>query len=208
MAALATLVAACGDSDHPPMLDGIHTAAPPQGDAALVAVDSGNAPAQGPASAKVVVIEFGDFECPYCGAEEPIVARMLSDYAGQIRFVFKEFPLTAIHPYAELASEAALAANAQGRFWPFHDMLYANQSALGRADLDGYASALALDLTMFDAALDKGSFKGAVAADLAQGKSVGVNETPTFFVNGIAVLGAVPYATLQGVIDEQLAANP
>jgi protein-disulfide isomerase len=190
------------------MLDSTHTTGPLQGGVEVVAVDSGHAPSQGPASAKVVVTEFGDFECPYCGEEEPTVARMLSDYAGQIRFVFKEFPLTAIHPHAELAAEAALAANAQGRFWPFHDTLYANQSALERADLDGYASVLALDLTMFDAALDEGSFKGAVEADLAQGKSVGVKGTPTFFVNGIALVGAVPYATLQRVIDEQLAANP
>lgn len=203
MAALATLMAACGDSDHPPILGGVVSAAPPQ----HVAVDSGDAPSQGPASARVVVIEFGDFECPYCGEEEPVLANILRNYAGRIRFVFKEFPLTDIHPHAELASEAALAANAQGKFWAFHDMLYANQSALERADLDGYASALALDLTSFDAELDHGSFKDAVAADLAEGTSAGVDGTPTFFVNGIAVSGAVPYVTLQRLIDGQLAAK-
>jgi protein-disulfide isomerase len=208
MAALATLVAACGSSGRPPTLDDTGTNASPEGNEAPVAVDPGNAPSQGPASAKVVVVEFGDFECPYCGEAEPAVARVLSDYAGRIRFVFKEFPLTAIHPHAELAAEAALAANAQGKFWPFHDALYANQSALVRADLDGYASALALDVTMFDAALDHGSFRAAVAADMAQGTSVGVFGTPTFFINGIAVYGAVSYATLHAVIAEQLAANP
>lgn len=207
MLVLAALFTGCGSSD-PPVLGNVANSAAAQEDAATVAVDPGNAPSQGPASAKVVVIEFGDFECPYCDEEEPIVAQMLTDYAGVVRFVFKEFPLTAIHPHAELAAQAALAANAQGMFWPFHDTLYANQSALARADLDGYASTLGLNLTRFDAALDQGSFTAAVAADVAQGRSVGVHETPTFFVNGIAVLGAVPYAQLRSVIDGQLAANP
>ncbi len=177
---------------------------PPQADAALpppVAVDAGGAPSEGPASAKVVVVEFGDFECPYCGEEEPIVTEMLSDYAGQIRFVFEEFPLSSIHPYAELAAEAALAANAQGRFWPYHDMLYANQTALARSDLDRYASMLGLDLTQFDAALDDHTFQGAVAADVAYGERLNVTGTPTFFVNGVRVVGAVPYSELQSVIN-------
>jgi protein-disulfide isomerase len=177
-------------------------AAPP------VAVAIGSSPSQGPASAKVVVVEFGDFECPYCGEEEPIVTQMLSDYAGRIRFVFKEFPLSSIHPYAELAAEAALAANAQGKFWPYHDTLYANQSALARSDLDTYASKVGLDMTKFDAALDDGTYVAAVAADVAEGTALGVDGTPTFFVNGIAVVGAVPYSQLQGVIDAQLAPKP
>jgi protein-disulfide isomerase len=170
-----------------------------------VAVSIGDAPTEGPASAKVVVVEFGDFECPYCGEEEPIVTQMLSDYAGRIRFVFKEFPLTSIHPYAELAAEAALAANAQGKFWPYHNTLYANQAALGRSDLDTYATDVGLDLTKFDAALDHGTYAAAVAADVSQGTSLGVSGTPTFFINGIAVVGAVPYSDLQSVIDAQLA---
>ena len=170
-------------------------------------VDPGSAPSEGPASAKVVVTEFGDFECPYCGHEEPVVTQMRTDYAGRIRFVFKEYPLSSIHPYAELAAEAALAANAQGKFWPFHDTLYAHQSALARADLDGYASTLGLDVTRFGAALDQGTFKGAVAADVAQGTAAGVNGTPTFFVNDTMVVGAVPYTTLKSVIDQQLAAQ-
>jgi protein-disulfide isomerase len=175
---------------------------------AMVDVDAGGAPSQGPASAKVVVIEFGDFECPYCGAEEPIIEQMLKDYAGRIRFVFEEFPLSSVHPYAELAAEAALAANAQGKFWPYHDKLYANQSALARSDLDTYASQLGLDLTRFDAALDQGTFKAAVAADVAEGTKAGVTGTPTFFINGTPVVGAVPYSTLQGVIDKDLAKAP
>jgi protein-disulfide isomerase len=167
-------------------------------------VDAGDAPSQGPASAKVLVVEFGDFECPYCGEEEPVVAQLLSDYAGRIRFVFEEFPLTQIHPYAELASEAALAANAQGKFWPYHNLLYANQGALGRESLDSYAMQLGLDMTAFDAALDDHTYAAAVAAEEAYGVKLGVQGTPTFFVNGTAVVGAVPYADLSSVIDREL----
>lgn len=170
-------------------------------------VTIGSAPTDGPASARVTFVEFGDFECPYCGAEEPVVQKLRSDYAGRIRFVFKEFPLSSIHPFAELAAEAALAANAQGTFWPFHDALYAHQGALARSDLDGYATSLGLNRTAFDAALDQGTYASAVAADVAQGTSLGVGGTPTFFVNEIEIVGAVPYATIQSVIDQQLAAR-
>ncbi len=167
-------------------------------------VDAGNAPSQGPASAKVLVVEFGDFECPYCGEEEPVVTQLLTDYAGRIRFVFEEFPLTQIHPYAELASEAALAANAQGKFWPYHNLLYANQGALGRQALDGYARQLGLDMMAFDAALDNHTYAAAVAGEEAYGVKLGVQGTPTFFVNGVAVVGAVPYSDLSSVIDREL----
>jgi protein-disulfide isomerase len=203
--AVLSLVAACSSSSAvtETFVDaGIESSV---GDSDAKAVEVGDAPTQGPASARVVVVEFGDFECPYCGAEETVVTQMLSDYAGRIRFAFKEFPLASIHPYAELAAEAALAANAQGKFWPYHDALYANQSAIQRSDLDDYASMVGLDQKKFDAALDDGTFKAAVAADVAQGTALGVAGTPTFFVNGIAVVGAVPYADLQSVIDAQLA---
>ena len=163
---------------------------------ATVTGDAGDSSSLGPAAAKVVVTEFGDFECPYCGEEEPIVEEMLRDYAGRIRFVFTDFPLTAIHPHAELAAEAALAAEAQGAFWPYHDLLYAHQSALVRGDLEAYASTLCLDMVTFDAALEEHLFAGAVAADVAAGTSMGVDGTPTFFVNGVVIDGAVPYSQL------------
>ena len=201
VAAVCVASAACSSTSA-------STSSPEGGANSAVTVEVGDAPSQGPASARVTVVEFGDFECPWCGQEEPVVTQMLSDYAGRIRFVFKEFPLGSVHPYAEPCAEAALAANAQGKFWPFHDTLYAHQSALTRADLDGYASTLGLDMTQFDAALDQGTFKSAVAADVAQGKSLGVTGTPTFFVNGVAVAGLVPYSQLQGVINQQLAAGP
>jgi protein-disulfide isomerase len=172
-----------------------------------VSVAIGDAPTQGPADAKVVFIEFGDFECPFCGMEEPVVEQILTAYEGRILFVFKEFPLSSVHPYAELAAEAALAANAQGKFWPYHDKLYANQGALAESDLEAYASDLGLDVTTFDAALDQHTYASAVAADIAQGNSVGVGGTPTFFINGIKVGGTVPYSELAGLIDTELAAG-
>jgi protein-disulfide isomerase len=199
--AALVLVAACSPASSASVVPG----ASEDGGSSPKAVAVGDAPSKGPASAKVVVVEFGDFECPYCGEEEPIVTQMLTDYEGRIRFVFKEFPLASIHPYAELAAEAALAANAQGKFWPYHDALYANQTALSRSSLDKYATDVGLDLTKFDAALDNGTFASAVAADVAQGTTLGVGGTPTFFINGIAVVGAVPYSDLQSVIDAQLA---
>jgi len=164
----------------------------------------GNAPTDGPASAPVVLVEFGDFECPYCGQEEPILRQIRSDYQGRIRFVFKELPLSSIHPFAELAAEAALAANAQGKFWPYHDALYAHQTALARADLDAYAAAVGLDLPTFDAALDQGTYKAAVAADVAQATSLGIDATPTLVVNETVIAGAAPYAQLKSILDQQL----
>lgn len=210
---LSVLAALVGCSSTPGL--GVSTAGAPDGavaDAAslpdAVAVDAGNSPSQGPTDAKVTVIEFGDFECPYCGAEEPVVTQMLSDYAGRIRFVFKEFPLSSIHPYAELAAEAALAANAQGQFWPYHNTLYANQTELAQGNLETYAMMLGLDITTFDTALDSHAYASAVAADEAYGMSVGVTGTPTFFINGIPVVGAVPYSDLQTIINRELAAAP
>jgi protein-disulfide isomerase len=172
-----------------------------------VPVDAGSSPSEGPDAANVVVVEFGDFECPFCGEEAPVVDQMLKDEAGRIRFVFKEFPLSAIHQYAELAAEAALAADAQGEFWPYHDLLYANQSALARSDLDAYAKQLGLDMTKFDDALDKGTYTAAVAADETYGESLGVEATPTFFVNGTEIVGAVALSTLEHAIAEQLDAG-
>lgn len=171
-------------------------------------VDVGDAPAQGPASAPVTLVEFADFQCPYCGLEEPVIERLLSTYSERLRFVYKEYPLSSIHRYAELAAEAALAANAQGKFWPYHDALYAHQRALTRTDLESYATSLGLDITAFRAALDQRTFQAAVEADVAQGTALGLKGTPTFFVNGRMGEGALPFDALTAAIDEELAASP
>jgi protein-disulfide isomerase len=168
-----------------------------------VTVELGDAPTVGPADAAVVVVEFGDFQCPYCGEMEPVVQRLLTDYDGRLRFAFKQFPIS-YHSHAQLAAEASLAANAQGAFWPYHDALYAHQDALTRADLEGYAADLGLDLDLFRAALDDGTYTAAVTADLEQGLAIGVNGTPAFFINGRAAFGAMSYGTISDVVDEEL----
>jgi protein-disulfide isomerase len=189
---LVVLAAACGRQEGSVM-----------GPDERVTVEPGDAPARGPADAPVVLVEFGDFQCPYCGEMEPVVQRLLADYDGRICFVFKQFPLS-YHSRAQLAAEASLAANAQGAFWPYHDTLYAKQDALARADLEAYAADLGLDLDAFGAALDDGTYAAAVAADVDQGKTLGVPGTPAFFINGRAAVGSVSYDTLKDVVDEEL----
>jgi protein-disulfide isomerase len=169
-----------------------------------VAVDLGDAPASGPTDAKVVLVEFADFQCPYCGDVEPTLQALHAAYQGRVRFVFKQFPLS-FHQYAQLAAEASLAAHAQGHFWEFHDLLFAHQASLARADLEATAQGLGLDLVAFTAALDQHAYAAAVGADEQQGQSLGVTGTPAFFINGRLAIGALPYDTLRGLIDEELA---
>jgi protein-disulfide isomerase len=169
-----------------------------------VTVELGTAPTRGPADAPVVIVEFGDFQCPYCGDMEPVVQRLLADYDGQILFAFKQFPIE-YHRHARLASEASLAAHAQGQFWPYHDLLYANQDALERADLEAYAAEVGLDLDLFRADLDAGTWAVEVDDDYWQGINVGVTGTPAFYINGRAAFGALPYDLLKDVVEEELA---
>ena len=168
-----------------------------------VTVELGDAPTRGPAGAAVVVVEFGDFQCPYCGEMEPVVQRLLTEYDGRILFAFKQFPIS-YHSHSQLAAEASLAANAQGAFWAYHDELYAHQDALTRVDLEGYAVELGLDLDLFRAALDDGTYAAAVTADLEQGLAIGVNGTPAFYINGRAAFGAMSYGTLKDVVEDEL----
>jgi len=171
-----------------------------------VTVEVGAAPTLGPADAPVTLVEFADFECPFCGEEQPVLTAIMKAYEGRVRLVFKHYPLS-IHEHAELAAEASLAAHAQGAFWPYHDALYADQAALGRADLIARADGLGLDLGAFGAALDARTHAAAVAADVAQGDALGVSGTPALFVNGRLGVGALPFEVLASAIDEELAAD-
>jgi protein-disulfide isomerase len=144
---------------------------------------AGDRPSFGPLDAKVVVVEFSDFQCPFCRGAARTVAAIQMQFARQVRFVFRQFPLTS-HPNAHLAAEAALAANAQGKFWQFHDALFANQKALSRRDLETYAAAVGLDVTAFRQSLDEHRYASAVAEDVAIGTQLHVNGTPTLFING------------------------
>jgi protein-disulfide isomerase len=165
-------------------------------------VDPGQSPARGPVAAAVTVVLFSDFECPFCKKIEPTLEALERDYPGKVRVVWKNFPLE-MHRSAKLAAAAAVAAHAQGKFWAMHDRLLANQNALDRAALEGYALDLGLDSTRFRAALDGAD--ALVAPDLAQAASLGVTGTPTVFVNGRRVTGAYPLATFKKMVDQELA---
>ncbi len=144
------------------------------------------------------MIEFGDFECPYCGQAEPVVRELLTDTT--IRYVWRHLPLTDVHPRAQLAAEAAEAAAAQGTFWPMHDLLLQHQDALTRADLLRYAGQLHLDTTRFGSDLDQGASATRIAQDVESADLSGVSGTPTFFVNGQRHYGAYDITTLTAAI--------
>jgi len=139
---------------------------------------------QGPADASVTLLEYGDYECPYCGAAYPIVKELQARMGDRLRFVFRNFPITTAHPHAEQAAEAAEAAAAQGRFWEMHDHLYEHQSHLEDNDLRRYAEELELELETFDSELAEHRHSARVREDFMSGVRSGVNGTPTFYING------------------------
>jgi protein-disulfide isomerase len=138
----------------------------------------------GPDDAPVTLVEYGDYECPYCGMAHPIVKRAQRELGSQLRFVFRHFPLGESHPHARIAAEAAEAAGAQGKFWEMHDTLFENQEALEVEDLIGYAKSLGLDTVKFARDLEAGTYTKRVRDDFRSGVKSGVNGTPTFFMNG------------------------
>jgi formate-nitrite transporter family protein len=138
----------------------------------------------GPDGAPVTLVEYGDYECPYCGMAHPIVKRAQGELGSQLRFVFRNFPLAEAHPHARLAAQAAEAAGAQGKFWEMHDMLFEHQDALEVEDLVAYAKAIGLDTQQFARDLENGRYATRVRDDFRSGVKSGVNGTPTFFMNG------------------------
>jgi protein-disulfide isomerase len=166
----------------------------------------GDAPVKGPSAAKVTVVAFSDFQCPFCSRAVPVMKQIEDEYKGKVKIAFKQLPLP-FHDKAHLAAEAALAANEQGKFWPYHDKLFANQQALDRPSLEKYAEELGLNMGKFKAALDSGKFKAKVDADAKEGAAVGATGTPTFFINGTKVVGAQPFDAFKTVIDSELKAK-
>ena len=146
--------------------------------------------AAGPANAPVTLVEYGDFQCPHCGRAYPIVKEVQRTLGSQLRFVFRNFPLSQIHPEAEHAAEAAEAAAAQNAFWQMHDRLFERQFALEDRNLVEYAAELGLDADRLRAALDAGTYTPNVRDDFMSGVKSGVNGTPTFFINGVRYDGA------------------
>jgi protein-disulfide isomerase len=163
------------------------------------------APSFGPDDAKVTIVEFSDFECPFCTRAADVTHKIRERYGDKVRVVFRQFPLP-MHQQAHLAAQAALAAADQGKFWEFHDLLFANQRALTRDALEGYAKQLNLNVASLKQALDKQTHKAAVDADLKLGDEVNVSGTPTLFINGKRVPNPTEFAPVAKLIDEALGA--
>src|SRR5262249_2575874 len=137
----------------------------------------------GPDDALVTIVEWSDFQCPFCAHTAPLLAHERKKYGDQVRIVYRHFPLSG-HRDAQLAAEAGVAAAEQGKFWAFHDQIWANFGKLSRADLEGYAKVAGLDLAKFRAALDERRYHDAVVAENAAAEALGVSGTPTMFING------------------------
>src|SRR5215471_545843 len=167
-------------------------------------IATANSPAQGPASAPIELVEFSDFQCPFCYRAHPTVKQVLDTYGNKIRFVYRNYPLPN-HPNARPAAEAAQCANEQGQFWAFHDRLFADQTKLDDTELKASAAALGLDAAKFNACFDSHKYKDRVDADIQAGNEAGVNGTPAFFINGRMLSGAQPYDEFKRIIDEELA---
>ena len=146
---------------------------------------------QGSVSARVTLVEYGDFECPGCGQAYPVIKAVQKAFGPNLRFVFRHFPLVASHPHAAMAAEAAEAADAQGKFWAMHDRLFEHQDALEDMDLQRHARKIGLDLERFERDLRTQAYQARVREDAAAGKSCGVRGTPTLFINGVSYAGSV-----------------
>lgn len=162
-------------------------------------------PAIGPKDAPITLIEFSDYECPYCRRwHNEVYLRLMQEYGDKIRFVYRDFPLTSIHPNALPAAIAANCAYEQGAFWQFHDLLFTG-GGLGESYYLQYANELGLDLEAFQACLDAEQSLQEVQADFNYAAALGVRSTPTFFLNGLPIVGAQPYEVFKQVIDKELA---
>ena len=160
-------------------------------------------PARGPANAPVTVVEFADFECPFCGALYPTMKQVEKNYADKIRLVYRQFPLTNMHPHAQKAAEASLCANDQRRFWDFYDSLFSDQSKLEIRDLKQRAQTMGLNMSTFNTCLDSGKQADTIQKDRDDARKLGVSGTPTLFINGRLVTGR-SYAEIREVIEDEL----
>lgn len=162
---------------------------------------------QGPPTAPVTLVEYGDYECPYCGQAYPIVKLLQQRLGPELRFVFRNFPLRQSHPHAEAAAEAAEAAGAQARFWEMHDLLYENQTDLGHASLIRYARKVVPDLERWIDDVEHQAFARRIAGDFSSGVRSGVNGTPTFFIDGLRFDGAYDLETLEDALRSAVSAR-
>jgi protein-disulfide isomerase len=162
-------------------------------------------PVQGPVDAPIVIIEYSDFECPYCRRHNlEVKDALMAAYPGQIRYIHKDFPLASIHPNATSASEAAQCAHEQGKFWDYHDALFTQSLGLGTDAYLAYADEVGLNAQQFSDCFAERRYQDDVQADFDFGAELGIRSTPTFFINGIAVVGAQPFDVFASVIDSEL----
>jgi protein-disulfide isomerase len=171
----------------------------------MTTFDLTGAPTKGPADAPVTIVEFSDFQCGFCLRANSTVDQVMQKYQGKVRLVFKHYPLVELHKDAPFGHRAALAANEQGKFWEMHDRLFANQRGMSRQDILAHAGAIGVDMTRFLADLDGPKMQAILDRDLGEGRKVGVEGTPTFFINGIPVVGSQPLDVFVKVIDKALA---
>ena len=162
------------------------------------------APFKGSEKAPVTIVKFEDFECPFCKSVQPTLAAVMKKYDGKVRLVHKDLPLEQIHPQAQLAAEAARCAGEQGKFWEYHDALYGNAPKLGSAELKSYAKQIGLTTMPFEKCLASGKYKASVQKDLSEGAQLGLTGTPSFFINGREISGALPVESFAAIIDEEL----
>jgi len=189
------------------LLWGGNQAAADSGQVRRVDVSTDGDPSIGPENAPVTIIEFSDYQCPYCQQwDQQVYQKLMASYPGKIRFVYRDNPLP-MHPQAEPAAEAAECAGDQSAYWKYHDALFSGQYSLGRDAYMQYALDLGLDTKAFAACLDNHTFQGEVEADASDAAKAGISSTPTFVVNGRLLVGALPFADFKKVIDEELAAK-
>ena len=162
---------------------------------------------KGDPNASVTIVEFSDFQCPFCQKADLTVSQLLRKYDGRVKVGYRDFPLREIHPHAEMAAEASRCAGEQGKFWEYHDALFENQSKLDEASLAEHAVSLQLNAKMFHDCLANRKFKDQVEADVQEGRKVGVAGTPSFFINGIFLNGSQALTEFEKIIDAQLATS-
>lgn len=161
-------------------------------------------PTRGPETAAVTIVEFSDFQCPFCGGLFPTLKAVEKNYSDKVRLVYRQFPLTSIHPFAQKAAEASLCANDQKRFWEFHDSMFGDQAHLTVDDLKKRAVDLKMNTADFNACLDSGAKAGAVSSDIEEGRKAGASSTPSMFINGRFLSGNQPYADIREIVEDEL----
>lgn len=171
-----------------------------------VTLNNEGAPTAGKADAAVTLVEFSDFQCPFCARFVPTLKQIEANYGDRVKIVYRQYPIASLHPNAFKAAEASLCANEQGKFWQIHDLMFQEQAQLSVRELKVMANRLGMDQSKFDACLDSGRYAEQIQNDLAEGGRAGMTGTPALFVNGIEIPGgAVPYETVARAIDQELA---